>query len=90
MLGHSELADLSPLRGAPLVQFTAPNTHISDLNPLRGAPLEHVELGATRIFDLEPLRGDAPGSDGPGPSRRSNGSSHAEWSAASSAPSTRA
>lgn len=53
----STLADLSPLRGMPLIQLSIQLTSVSDLSPLAGMPLERLECFSTRVTDLSPLAG---------------------------------
>jgi Leucine-rich repeat (LRR) protein/tRNA A-37 threonylcarbamoyl transferase component Bud32 len=54
---EGRLADLSPLRGLPLVSLDCNDTAVADLEPLRGMPLKDLRVYATRVVDLAPLRG---------------------------------
>jgi serine/threonine protein kinase/Leucine-rich repeat (LRR) protein len=54
---HSKLADLSPLRGLSLEQFTCGHNDVSDLSPLEGMPLTELTVAGTKVSDLSPLRG---------------------------------
>jgi hypothetical protein len=55
--GKGKVADLTPLRGLPLIALDANNTQIEDLGPLRGMPLTILLCSATRVSDLSALQG---------------------------------
>ena len=53
--GKGKLADLSPLKGLPLVTLNCNWTQVSDLAPLKGAPLTSLSCTGTKVVDLSPL-----------------------------------
>src|SRR5262249_2619305 len=56
--GKGKLADLTPIRGLPLLTGLDANcTQVEDLGPLRGMPLRHLFLQDSRVTDLSPLKG---------------------------------
>ena len=54
---HTQVTDLTPLRGMPLAALNIGGTRISDLSPLRGLPLTTLEFGVSDVSDLTPLSG---------------------------------
>ncbi|HKB40334.1 MAG TPA: serine/threonine-protein kinase, partial [Gemmataceae bacterium] len=54
--GKGALADLTPVRGLPLIGLDANYTQVEDLGPLRGMPLRHLFLKDSRVTDLSPLK----------------------------------
>jgi hypothetical protein len=55
--GKGKVADLTPLRGLPLIALDVNNTQVEDLGPLRGMPLRHLFLQFCRVADLSPVGG---------------------------------
>jgi len=56
-IGHTEVADLSPLAGLPLVNLQVPETKVADLSVLRELPdLQYLNISRCPVTDLEPLR----------------------------------
>ncbi len=56
-LKDTPVADLEPIRGAPIASLGLGNTAVSNLGPLRGMPLRQLWIYDTRITDLGPLSG---------------------------------
>jgi serine/threonine protein kinase len=56
-LNDVDIADLSPLKGLPLVVFECKHNRITDLSPLRGMPLQKIICYENQISDLSPLAG---------------------------------
>ena len=54
---HSEVTDLSPLRGMQLVLLDCSRSNVADLSPLAGMRLRDLDCGSTQVSDLSPLRG---------------------------------
>ena len=52
-----KLADLSPLKGMPLVQLNVRSNQISDLTPLAGMKLQSLDCTRSKVTDLTPLNG---------------------------------
>jgi len=50
-----QLADLSPLKGLPLVILYCEYTSVADLTPLRGMSLWQLSIRGTEVSDLSPL-----------------------------------
>ena len=55
--GATQVADLSPLAGLPLLHLTCGATPVADLSPLKGMSLTAIQCGGTRVADLSPLKG---------------------------------
>jgi hypothetical protein len=55
--GGTEVADLEPLRGMPLVNLWIYDTKVTDLRPLEGMPITRLHLSGTKVKDLSALRG---------------------------------
>lgn len=53
---HSQLSDLSPLRGMALQHASFARTWVSDLSPLIGMPLTVLNLNSTNVSDLSVVR----------------------------------
>jgi hypothetical protein len=54
---HSALADLTPLKGLPLLKLDCSYTAVADLTPLQGMPLTALHLNnCKRLEDLTPLK----------------------------------
>lgn len=51
------VADISPLKGLPLLALDLRGCKVQDLTPLAGMPLRELYLEDTRVADLAPLRG---------------------------------
>ena len=47
-----QISDLSPLRGAPLVDLDLRSTSVANLAPLVGAPLKKLSVSSTRVTDI--------------------------------------
>jgi serine/threonine protein kinase/Leucine-rich repeat (LRR) protein len=56
-LDGAPIADLEPLRGAPINNLNIGYTKVTDLSPLRGMPLRQLHAYFTGISDLSPLQG---------------------------------
>ncbi len=54
-LDHTEIRDLSPLRGLPLESLSLLETRIFDISALRGMKLKSLTLRDTRVADLSVL-----------------------------------
>ena len=54
-LSGSDVSDLSPLKGLPLVTLSISECPVDDLSPLTGMPLEGLSAQDTRVADLAPL-----------------------------------
>jgi Leucine-rich repeat (LRR) protein len=55
-LSHSQVKDVTPLRGAKRLRtFNADFTPIRDLTPLQGLPLQNISLKGTPVADFRPL-----------------------------------
>ncbi|MDA1055621.1 MAG: hypothetical protein O3C40_34940 [Planctomycetota bacterium] len=52
---HTQVFDLSPLKGMPLINLLANDTQVSDLSALKGMPLKSLILTTTLIADLSSL-----------------------------------
>jgi len=56
-IGHTEVTDLSPLAGLPLVNLQVGETKVSDLSVLRELPeLQYLNISRCPVTDLEPIR----------------------------------
>jgi formylglycine-generating enzyme required for sulfatase activity/Leucine-rich repeat (LRR) protein len=55
--GHSQITDLTPLKGLPLGLLAVANTPVSDLTPLQGMKLYLLDVHFTKVTDLTPLKG---------------------------------
>jgi hypothetical protein len=53
---HTLIADLSPLRGFPLIHLFINGTRVSDLSPLQGMGLTDLNFADTPVSDLAPLK----------------------------------
>ena len=53
----SNVSDLSPLRGAPLVGLRMGGAPVTDLSPVRDCPLSHFQASGTPLTSIEALRG---------------------------------
>ena len=54
-LSNSDITDLSPLKGMPLVSLNLAQTQIEDISPLEGFPLVTLDLTQTQVSDLSVL-----------------------------------
>ena len=52
---HTDLVDLSPIRGMPFHDLNLTLTAVSDLTPLAGMPLQSINVSQTKVRDLSPL-----------------------------------
>ena len=55
VLAGSNVSDISPLAGMPLLRLDLQNNALRDLSPLKGAPLIALYLDGTTVDDLSPL-----------------------------------
>lgn len=55
VLAGSNVSDISPLAGMPLLRLDLQNNAVRDLGPLKGAPLIALYLDGTTVDDLSPL-----------------------------------
>ena len=53
----TDVSDLTPLKGAPLLFLNCTSTKVSDLTPIAGAPMQRCDVSNTPISDLSPLKG---------------------------------
>ena len=51
----TDVSDLSPLEGLPLVMLGISECPVTDLSPLTGMPLEQLSAQETKVMDLTPL-----------------------------------
>jgi serine/threonine protein kinase/Leucine-rich repeat (LRR) protein len=56
-LPPGDVADLSPVRGLPLVRLACGNNRITSLEPLRGMPLLHLSCEGNPVRHLAPVQG---------------------------------
>ena len=57
MIGDTQVADLSPLKGMKLEILECDNSPVSDLSPLQGMPLAALQCDNTPVSDLSPMLG---------------------------------
>jgi Leucine-rich repeat (LRR) protein len=57
VVGRSKLADLSPLKGLPLMKLNCAYASITDLTPLTNMPLQTLNIDGNLLTDLDTLRG---------------------------------
>ncbi len=57
LIDCAEVADLSPLGGAPLLAAEFSGTQIADLALFQGKPVHYLGISRTRVTDLAPLAG---------------------------------
>jgi hypothetical protein len=53
---HTQVSDLSPLKGMPLAVLGCEDTQVSDLSSLKGMPLRFLACEHTQVSDLSPLK----------------------------------
>lgn len=59
LAGRSDVVDLAPLEGMPLVHLDISRTTVIDLGPLKGMPLVRLDATGTAVRSLDPLQGMA-------------------------------
>lgn len=57
VLAQTNVSDISPLKGQPIVQLSISATRVQKLDALAGMPLEVLEAAETNVSDLSPLKG---------------------------------
>jgi len=53
----SQVGDISPLAGMPLVSLRIDGTKVRDLSPLKGVMLDYIDISHTKVTDLSALAG---------------------------------
>lgn len=56
---YTNVSDLSPVQGMPLIYFKCNNSPVLDLSPLQATKLYELQCEQTKVSDFSPLKGDA-------------------------------